>query len=68
MRWTTLVFSIHDHYAVLALRDINPQAPVHILIIPKVSRSSHGIQQRIQGGLLPRAAQLQYQHNLRQAL
>lgn len=31
---------VHDDEHVLAFRDINPQAPVHILIVPKVHVAS----------------------------
>lgn len=45
---------VHDDAEILAFRDINPQAPVHILIIPKKHYGSLNEMEATDGGLLGR--------------
>ena len=55
---------VYEDASVLAFRDINPQAPVHIVVIPKVSdgltqlSNAREDQEAILGKLLYRAGQL----------
>jgi histidine triad (HIT) family protein len=43
---------VHASDNVVAFRDVNPQAPVHILLIPKNHIESAGALEEKQGGLL----------------
>lgn len=61
--------TVYEDDAVLAFRDINPQAPVHILIIPKVHAATlndlHDLQ--LAGQLLQAAVTVAAQEGLAEA-
>ncbi len=60
---------VHQDELCLAFRDIEPQAPIHILIIPKKPikslREAHENDQNLLGHLLLTAAKIAKQENLK---
>jgi histidine triad (HIT) family protein len=48
---------VHETDRVLAFRDINPQAPTHVLVIPKAHHRNFGALAAADGGLLVEVAQ-----------
>lgn len=57
---------VHEDADVLAFRDIHPQAPVHVLVVPRVHLASlHELRDaRLAGALLAAAAEVARQEGL----